>query len=64
MKGPSRILGQEYAEMLGAVLKEKDFLDRAAKTKSRAAEDEKIYTVGLFCITDEIVPANRHISHG
>ena len=45
MKAPSRILGQECAELLGAVLKEKEFLDRVAKGKKRADEGDKIFTV-------------------
>lgn len=47
MQAPSRILGQECAEMLGAVSAEKAFLERTTKGKHRATEGTRIYTVRL-----------------
>ena len=62
MKGPSRILGQECAELLGAVLKEKDFLDKVARERNKAIRGDTEYTVGSACVIDRAVLANRHNS--
>ena len=47
MRAPLRILGQECAEMLGAVSVEKAFLERTTKGKHRAIEGTRLYTVSL-----------------
>lgn len=50
MRSPSRILGQECAELLGAVLKEKDFLEKLAKRTRKGIEGRKMYTVSSVSV--------------
>lgn len=54
MRSPSRILGQECAELLGAVLKEKEFLEKLAKRTRKGSEGGKIYTVSRVSVADEL----------
>ena len=45
MRAPSRILGQECAELLGRVSLEKDYLERIANKENKAMKPDKTYTV-------------------
>ena len=45
MRPPSRILGQECAELLGIVSLEKDYLERIANKEKKAMKPDRTYTV-------------------
>ena len=45
MRGPSEILGQECAELLGLVSQEKGFQEKAAKADKKKIWSQKKYTV-------------------
>ena len=45
MRGPSGILGQECAELLGLVSQEMEFQEKAAKADNKKIASQKKYTV-------------------
>ena len=54
MRSPSRILGQECAELLGAVMKEKDFQEKLAKRTRKGIVGGVTYTVSCLSVPEEL----------
>ena len=48
MRAPSRILGQECAEMLGMVSIQKESLERIANKENKSMKSNQTYTVRSF----------------
>ena len=62
MRAPSRILGQECAEMLGMVSMQKDFLKRIAKKDKKPMKPNQPYTVRSLDLGSSVL-ADRYPSH-
>ena len=60
MRGSSRILGQECAEMLGMVCMQKDSLERIAKKDNKALKPDKTYTVRSLALDIRVLANERH----
>lgn len=62
MRSASRILGQECAELLGAVLQEKEFLDRAGKRTKKSIDKDQTYTVSWLSIINKVILSDQPVS--
>ena len=61
MRGPSRILGQECAEMLGMVTLQKESLERIANKEQKALKSNQTYTVSSLGVGIRVL-ANEYTS--
>ena len=56
MRGPSEILGQECAELLGLVSQEMEFLQKVANANKKKIASHKNYTVSPIRVTTFALP--------
>ena len=59
MRAPSRILGQECAEMLGMVSMQKDSLERIAKKDKKPMKPNQTYTVRSLAPNTRVLANKR-----